>query len=122
MSKEINIMVVDDDPISLEFATCSLEELGYKNLYQAKDGSDAMAQLQWAKIDLVISDWNMPYIDGLKLYAAIKRSPLLKNIKFLLMTSSSEKEKVITALKSGIKHFIVKPFDLKTLEDKLKTM
>lgn len=115
-------MVVDDDPISLEFATCSLEELGYKNLYQAKDGSDAMAQLQWAKIDLVISDWNMPYIDGLKLYAAIKRSPLLKNIKFLLMTSSSEKEKVITALKSGIKHFIVKPFDLKTLEDKLKTM
>ena len=122
MNLELKIMVVDDDPISMEFARCSLEDLGFKKVYQAVDGSEALTKLVWGEIDLVISDWNMPRIDGLELFKRMRKIPSHKNIPFMLMTSSSEKEKVMEVLKAGITHFIVKPFELETLKTKIESI
>lgn len=116
------VMVVEDDPISMEFALYSLKELGFIKVYKAQNGSDAMSVLLWAGVDLIISDWNMPKMDGLELYKNLKRDPKLKNTPFMLMTSSSEKEKVMEVLKSGITNFIVKPFELEVLQAKISTI
>jgi two-component system chemotaxis response regulator CheY len=116
------VMIVEDDPISMEFVLCSLKELGFIKVYKAQDGSDALSVLGWAGVDLVISDWNMPKMGGLELYKNIKRDPKLKNIPFMLMTSSSEKEKVIEVLKAGITNFIVKPFELEVLQAKISAI
>lgn len=116
------VLVVEDDPISMEFVLCNLEELGFIKVYKAQDGSDALSVMDWAGVDLVISDWNMPKMGGLELYKNIKRDPKLKNIPFMLMTSSSEKEKVIEVLKTGITNFIVKPFELEVLQAKISAI
>lgn len=84
-------MVVEDDPISMEFALCRLNELGFINVYKAKNGLEALSVLSWAEVDLILSDWNMPKMDGLELYKHLKRDPKLKKTPFILITSTSEK-------------------------------
>ena len=109
------ILVVDDVHSIRMLARSILLDAGFKFIAQAKNGLDAINLLKQKHFDLVICDWNMPVMDGLKLFEEIKAAPELKKIAFIMLTSSSETEKVKVAIESGITDYILKPFNADTL-------
>ena len=88
----------------------------------AENGRAALNELNLNQIDLVISDWRMPDMDGLELYWSAKNEGLLDNPPFLMVSAENEKGKVIEALRAGVNDYIVKPVDSKTLKDKIEKL
>lgn len=119
------ILVVDDMPAIRELVKGYLRQLGYREIFDASDGRQALdwvhQRLESASpIDLIISDWNMPQMDGLSLLKSIRSDARTQQVAFIMLTSETEKDKVLEAISSGVDHFIIKPFEKKTLEEKLK--
>ncbi len=119
----IKILVVDDFPTMRRIVKNLLNQLGFKNIEEAEDGAQAYSKLQSGEFSLVVSDWNMPNMEGIELLRRVRQStePLC-NIPFLMVTAEAEKDKVIEAIKSGVDNYIVKPFTLEVLKEKLEKM
>lgn len=116
----IKVLVVDDFPTMRRIVKNLLKQLGFENIDEAEDGSQALKKLQTGEYGLVISDWNMPNMEGIELLRNVRQSPEpLKNIPFLMVTAEAEKEKVIEAIKAGVDNYIVKPFTAELLTEKL---
>jgi two-component system chemotaxis response regulator CheY len=116
----IKILVVDDFPTMRRIVKNLLKQLGFENIDEAEDGVQALKKLQTGDYGLVISDWNMPNMEGIDLLKNIRQSAEpLKNIPFLMVTAEAEKEKVIEAIKAGVDNYIVKPFTAELLTEKL---
>jgi two-component system chemotaxis response regulator CheY len=96
-----------------------LKQLSFVNIVEADDGSTALEMLQREKIDLVVSDWNMPKMTGLELLKSIRADDALKHIPFLMVTAEAQQENIIEAVKSGVNNYIVKPFTADTLSQKI---
>jgi two-component system chemotaxis response regulator CheY len=96
-----------------------LKELGYTQAEEAEDGAIALQKLQAGGFDFVVSDWNMPNMDGLQLLQAVRADPALKHLPVLMITAEAKKENIIAAAQSGASGYIVKPFTAGTLNDKL---
>ena len=92
---------------------------GYPNVKEAEDGRDALAKMMAGKFDLLMTDWNMPNMNGLELVEAVRSDPNLKDIPILMVTTRNMKEDIVTAIKSGVNGYIVQPFDAKTLNAKI---
>ena len=108
--------LVVDDSTSIRMLTRSiLLDAGFKFVAQAKDGNEAYNIIKSTPIDFVICDWDMPVMNGLELFKLLQQDPELKKVAFIMLTSSSEKEKVKKALSSGVTHYILKPFNADTL-------
>jgi len=108
--------LVVDDTNSIRMLTRSiLMDAGFKFVAQAKNGNEAYNIIKNTRIDFVICDWNMPVMNGLELFKLLQGDPELKKVAFIMLTSSSEKEKVKEALASGVTHYILKPFNADTL-------
>ena len=105
-----SIMIVDDQVTLRSLIKASLSSHGFENLMEASDGEKASKLLASKKVDLVISDWEMPNMDGLTLFNTLQNQESQKDIPFILLTKHDSKEKVTKAIKSGIKNYIVKPF------------
>lgn len=86
----------------------------------AEDGEAALNEVKKKSFDLIISDWHMPNMDGLDLFKELNKDKKLRDIPFLLITAEKEREKVIEAVKAGIKEYIVKPVKPESLGDKIK--
>jgi len=97
-----------------------LKQLGFENIDEAENGEDALRKLKSGDYGLVVSDWNMPVMEGLELLKHIRNDPQLKDIPFLMVTAEAEKEKVIEAIKAGVDNYIVKPFTGEVLKEKLE--
>ncbi|MBF0353398.1 MAG: chemotaxis response regulator CheY [SAR324 cluster bacterium] len=117
--KEMNILVVDDFSTMRRIVKNILRQLGFNNIVEADDGTTAMAKLKSEKIDFVITDWNMPKMTGMELLKEIRGDANLKNIPVLMVTAEALQENIIAAVKAGVSNYIVKPFDAKTLSDKI---
>jgi len=96
-----------------------LRQLNFVNITEAEDGSTALEALQREKIDLVISDWNMPKMTGLELLKAVRADDALKHIPFLMVTAEAQQENIIEAVKAGVSNYIVKPFTAEVLSQKI---
>ena len=120
MNKDILILIVDDEPNMLRLTKLRLKELGFENVIEATDGEGALQRLSVEKVDLIISDWKMPDMDGLKLLQMLRTNKKYRDIPFLMVTSSNQKNDIIEAAKSGVRYYVVKPFDRETLEKKLQ--
>ena len=92
---------------------------GYPNVKEAEDGRDALAKMMAGKFDLLMTDWNMPKMNGLELVEAVRADANMKGIPILMVTTRNMKEDIVTAIKSGVNGYIVKPFDAKTLNAKI---
>ena len=92
---------------------------GYSSVKEAEDGRDALAKMMAGKFDLLMTDWNMPNMNGLELVEAVRADANLKDIPILMVTTRNMKEDIVTAIKSGVNGYIVKPFDAKTLNTKI---
>ncbi len=117
---EIIVLVVDDFPTMRRIVKNLLKQIGFENIEEAEDGVQALNKLKSGKYGLVVSDWNMPNMEGIDLLRNIRQEPEpLKDIPFLMVTAESEKDKVIEAIKSGVDNYIVKPFTAEVLMEKL---
>jgi two-component system chemotaxis response regulator CheY len=97
-----------------------LTQIGYKNIIEADDGTTAMGVLKHEKIDLIISDWNMPKMTGLELLKNVRANPDLATIPFIMVTAEAQQDNIILAVKAKVSQYIVKPFTADTLGEKIK--
>ncbi len=116
---KIKFLVVDDFSTMRRIVRNLLKELGYTNADEAEDGAIALQKLKIGGFDFVVSDWNMPNMDGLQLLQAIRADATLKHLPVLMITAEAKKENIIAAAQSGAHGYIVKPFTAATLNEKL---
>jgi two-component system chemotaxis response regulator CheY len=114
----MKILVVDDSVTMRRIISNSLKSSGYDDLVEAGDGIEALANMEG--VELVLTDWNMPNMDGLTFVKELKQSDVYKDIPIIMITTEGGKGEVIEALKQGVNNYIVKPFDKDTLLDKVK--
>ncbi|WP_412972591.1 response regulator [Glaciecola sp. MF2-115] len=114
--KKMNILVADDMDSMLGLITTCLRELGAENIFTATNGQNAWKLLNRKAIDLIICDWDMPELTGLQLLNFVRESDMHKHIPFLLLTASTEKARVLEAVKAGVDDYLAKPFQPKELD------
>ena len=115
----MRILVVDDFATMRRIISNVLKQLGFDHILEAEDGTKALQILETEKIDFVITDWNMPQMSGLDLLKAIRSSEDKKHIPVLMVTAEAMQENIIKAAQAGVNNYIIKPFDAKTLSDKI---
>jgi len=118
----MNILIVDDYKTMLRIIENLLKQLGFKNVFQATDGSMALRMLRENTYGLVISDWNMEPMTGLQLLKEIRADEKLKKIPFIMVTAESKVENVAAAKEAGVNNYIVKPFNAETLKQKISAV
>ncbi len=116
---KMKFLVVDDFSTMRRIVKNILKQLGYENIDEAEDGAQAYSKLQNGQYDFVVSDWNMPNMDGLELLKKIRSDERLKAMPVLMVTAEAEKEKVITAIQAGVNNYVVKPFTAEVLKEKM---
>ncbi len=115
----MKFLVVDDFSTMRRIVRNLLKELGYSNVDEAEDGMMALSKLNSEKYDFVVSDWNMPNMDGLELLKQIRASNTLSHLPVLMVTAEAKKENIIAAAQAGASGYVVKPFTAATLDEKL---
>jgi len=115
-----SVLVVDDDSLARGIIRHHLGRLGFRNIFEAGDGEQALATLRSAKMQLVIADRYMPALNGLELFCGIQSDQDLKDTPFIMITMEDCKVKIEDAAKLGIRHYLVKPFDAETFDQKIR--
>ncbi len=116
---QMKFLVVDDFSTMRRIVRGLLKEMGMNHADEAEDGAIALHMLKNNKYDFVVSDINMPNMNGFELLKAIKADPDLKSLPVLMVTAEARKEDIVLAVQSGAAGYIVKPFTKATLEDKV---
>jgi two-component system chemotaxis response regulator CheY len=118
-ASKLKFLVVDDFSTMRRIVRNLLKEAGITNVEEAEDGQVALAKLRAGGIDFVVSDLNMPNMNGFELLRQIRADAQLKALPVLLVTAEAKKEDIVTAAQIGASGYIVKPFTKATLEEKL---
>jgi len=119
LDKNMKVLVVDDFSTMRRIVKNLLRDLGFTNIQEADDGSTALPMLQNGDFDFVVTDWNMPGMQGIDLLKAIRADSSLAHIPVLLITAEAKKEQIIMAAQAGVNGYIVKPFTAGTLKTKI---
>ena len=117
--KNMRFLVVDDFSTMRRIVRNLLKELGFTNVDEAEDGAVALQKLKSGGFDFVVSDWNMPNMDGLTMLQKIRADDELKQLPVLMVTAEAKKENIIAAAQAGASGYDVKPFTAATLDEKL---
>ena len=119
-ASDTKFLIVDDFSTMRRIVRGLLKEIGYNNAEEAEDGAVALNMLKNAKFDFVVSDINMPNMNGFELLNAIKADAQLKHLPVLMVTAEARKEDIVRAAQEGAAGYIVKPFTKATLEEKVQ--
>ena len=117
---DLKFLVVDDFSTMRRIVRGLLKEMGCNNVEEAEDGALALQTLKGGRFDFVVSDINMPNMNGFELLKAIKADDSLKHIPVLMVTAEARKEDILLAAQSGAAGYVVKPFTKATLEEKVQ--
>lgn len=118
-NKNTKFLVVDDFSTMRRIVRNLLKELGYMNVDEAEDGIAALNKIKKNDVEFVITDWNMPNMDGLTLLQNIRSTEDLSEIPVLMITAEAKKENIVAAAQAGANGYIVKPFTAGTLDEKI---
>jgi two-component system chemotaxis response regulator CheY len=118
--KNMKVLVVDDFSTMRRIVKNILRQLGFNNIVEADDGTTAVGILEREKVDLIISDWNMPNMTGIELLRHVRSTEELKDLPFLMVTAEAQQENIIEAVKAKVSNYIVKPFTADTLNEKIE--
>jgi two-component system chemotaxis response regulator CheY len=113
------ILVVDDYKTMIRIIRNLLKQLGFDDVDEAADGTEALGKMRAKKYGLVISDWNMEPMTGYELLKEVRSDTSLSKTPFIMVTAESKTENVIAAKKAGVDNYIVKPFNAQTLKSKI---
>ena len=116
---DLKFLVVDDFSTMRRIVRSLLKEMGCNNVEEAEDGAVALQMLKANRFDFVVSDINMPNMNGFDLLKAIKADENLKRLPVLMVTAEARKEDILLAAQSGAAGYVVKPFTKATLEEKV---
>lgn len=116
----MKILIVDDFATMRRVIKNLLKGLGYYDFEEAADGVEALKKLNSKNYDFVVTDWNMPNMNGLELLQNIRKTERLAHIPVLMVTAEQKRDQIIAAAKAGVNGYIVKPFTGKTLLKKLE--
>lgn len=116
----MKILVVDDFATMRRIVKNLLRDLGFKNTSEADDGATALPMLKNGEFDFVITDWNMPNMQGIDLLQAIRADERLKKIPVLMVTAEAKREQIVRAAGAGVNGYVVKPFTSETLKVKIE--
>jgi len=119
LDKNMKILVVDDFSTMRRIVKNLLRDLGFTNTHEADDGNTALPMLQSGNFDFLVTDWNMPGMQGIDLLKAVRADERLKSLPVLMVTAESKREQIIEAAQAGVNGYIVKPFTAATLSEKL---
>jgi two-component system chemotaxis response regulator CheY len=120
MDLSMKILIVDDFATMRRILKNTLKQIGLTNIIEADDGTTALKELENTKVDLIISDWNMPKMSGIELLKAVRGNSELKDLPFLMVTAEAQKQNVIEAVQAGVSNYVVKPFTPEAISEKLK--
>lgn len=119
MNKNMKILIVDDFSTMRRIVKNLLRDLGFNNTQEADDGLTALPMLKKGEFDFVVTDWNMPGMQGIDLLKNIRADQELKHLPVLMITAEAKREQIIEAAQAGVNGYIVKPFTAATLKEKL---
>ena len=120
--KSMNVLVVDDYKSMVRIVRGMLNQLGFVNVDDAPDGAAAMALLKEKQYGLVLSDWNMQPVTGLELLKQVRAEEKTKATPFVMVTAEAKVENVIAARQAGVNNYVIKPFTLAVLKQKLTSV
>ncbi len=117
----LKILTIDDSTTMRRIIINTLARIGYKDVVQADNGKSGLEQLAAGGVDVIITDWNMPEMDGLEFVKRVRNSEW-KDIPILMVTTNAAKEDIVEALQAGVNNYVVKPFTPETLKEKIETL
>ncbi len=120
VASAIKVLVVDDQQTIRSLVRNGLQQLGFAEITEAVDGEDALRKLLTQKVHLIISDFNMPNLDGLGLLRAVRAHDTLKGTGFIMLTGRADADLVKRAVQFGVNNYLVKPFTVATLKEKIE--
>ncbi|WP_336406944.1 chemotaxis response regulator CheY [Gallaecimonas mangrovi] len=115
----MKILIVDDFSTMRRIIKNLMRDLGFNNCLEADDGNTALPMLQNGDFDFVITDWNMPGMQGIDLLKAIRSDDKLKHLPVMMVTAEAKREQIVAAAQAGVNGYVVKPFTAATLKEKL---
>ncbi len=113
----MKILVVDDSSTMRRIIKNTLVRIGYDDIVEAEHGVDALSKLDG--VGMVLTDWNMPVMDGLTLVNSIRSNDQYKTVPIIMVTTEAAKEEIVVAIKAGVNDYIIKPFNQNTLQEKI---
>lgn len=119
MDKDMKILIVDDFSTMRRIVKNLLRDLGFTNTSEADDGLTALPMLQGGKYDFLVTDWNMPGMEGIDLLKTVRADPELASLPVLMVTAESKKDQIVEAAQAGVNGYVVKPFTAATLKEKI---
>ena len=122
LDTSIPVLVVDDYKTMIRIIRNLLKQLGFEDVDEAADGTDALGKMKERRYGLVISDWNMEPMTGYELLKQVRSDSSLSKTPFIMVTAESKTENVIAAKKAGVNNYIVKPFNAPTLKSKIEAV
>jgi two-component system, chemotaxis family, chemotaxis protein CheY len=115
----VKFLIVDDSITIRRIIVNALKIIGYLDVVEASNGKEALAKLEVGNIDFLITDWNMPEMNGLDLTKEIRKTPAFVNLPILMITTRGTETDVIDALQAKVNSYIVKPFTPQELKEKI---
>ena len=122
LDTSIPVLVVDDYKTMIRIIRNLLKQLGFEDVDEASDGTEALGKMKDRRYGLVISDWNMEPMTGYELLKHVRADGSLSKTPFIMVTAESKTENVIAAKKAGVNNYIVKPFNAQTLKTKIEAV
>lgn len=119
MDKNMKILIVDDFSTMRRIIKNLMRDLGFNNTSEADDGKTALPMLQNGDFDFLITDWNMPGMQGIDLLKAVRADQKLAKLPVLMVTAEAKREQIVEAAQAGVNGYVVKPFTAATLKEKI---
>lgn len=116
----LKVLVIDDQLTMRSLVRNGLRTIGVTDIAEAVDGEDGLRQLLQRSVNLVISDYNMPKLDGLNLLRAVRSAPQLAKVGFIMLTGRADNDLVQRASQFGVNNYLVKPFTVDSLRQKIE--
>ena len=115
----MNILVVDDFSTMRRIIKGLLQDLGFANITEADDGLSALSLLKAGNFDLLITDWNMPGMQGVELLRQVRADERMKKLPVLMLTAEAKRAQIVAAAQAGVSGYVIKPFTAATLKEKI---
>lgn len=122
VDKSMNVLVVDDYKSMIRIVRGLLNQLGFHNVDEALDGPTALELIRSKSYGLVLSDWNMQPMSGLELLREVRAEDRTRTLPFVMVTAEAKAENVVAARQAGVNNYVIKPFTLAVLKQKLTTV
>jgi two-component system chemotaxis response regulator CheY len=118
----MRFLIVDDSSTMRRIIINTLTKLGYQSFLEAGNGKEGLDRLGAGPVDMVITDWNMPEMNGIEFIRTLRGLDKMKETPILMVTTNAAKDDIVEALRAGVNNYIVKPFTPDTFKEKIEAV